>query len=601
MVMTMKNRQLMNRMYTAFIVLILILAVWNVRLFWLQIASARSYSSRELDLAYEAVMQRGQGLILDTGRGQFYDRIGSALTGRRIHALAVFPALIASEFQEKDSKHKRMFRILGTTEKDWNEFVRSDHSPKLWTRNGRPVPLTSQQVQELDELNLLGARVVDYVVRYEEEQTASHVIGFVSQHPERVIHQFAERWKKGQLQIDSVIGNAGLEKTLEPFISGVGPTTALLFTDAANRRLPGLDFRITGPGNPYYPLKVITTLDAGIQAQAEKRMDELRIKQGAVVILDAAGADTIAMVSRPSFQPDSIHLQEGNWSNLALKAAAPGSIFKTVTAAAALEEGKVHLHEEFECTGSLGKYGFTCWKEGGHGRITFEEAFAESCNIVFAEAARRIGGEKLELYARKLGLEAATGWSGSVYGIDDFTQWDGEEAGQVYSQSSLAFDDGAVVQTAIGQRDVRMTPLQAANMIVTLLHHGEVLSPRVVKEVRFADDRRYLSFAPKKAPGMPPQISKHTAKALLSMMEGVVRQGTGRSLLHAKWGLAGKSGTAQTTMANGKPAVHQWFIGYGPVEQPKYAVAVAVYNRPENSANQATQLYQRIMDDLAER
>ncbi|MER8300052.1 penicillin-binding transpeptidase domain-containing protein, partial [Acinetobacter baumannii] len=84
-------------------------------------------------------------------------------------------------------------------------------------------------------------------------------------------------------------------------------------------------------------------------------------------------------------------------------------VFKTVVAAAALAEGVILPTERFTCTGEYGKYNFSCWKKEGHGSVTMEEAYAQSCNIAFAEIAKRVGGEKIEEYARRLGLSTLVG------------------------------------------------------------------------------------------------------------------------------------------------------------------------------------------------
>ncbi|UUZ89383.1 hypothetical protein LJK87_24850 [Paenibacillus sp. P25] len=354
------------------------------------------------------------------------------------------------------------------------------------------------------------------------------------------------------------------------------------------------------PDNPYYPLKVVTTIDGGIQKQIEARMDKLGIVDGAVVVLDIDNADTLAMASRPSFQPDHIDLAQGGWSNRALKAAAPGSIFKTITAAVALEEGVSEPDEVFECDGALGKYGFTCWKKEGHGRITLEEGYAESCNIVFAKVAQRLGGAKLEEYARRLGLDQTVGWAGNIPQQAGFRQWDSEERGQIYHPDTNPKDGGVLVQTAIGQRDVLVTPLQAANLVVTLYHGGEVLSPRVVKEIRFQNDRLYQAFKPARAEAVDgARVRKATARTLLAWMKDVVDHGTGQALHAAKWPVAGKSGTAEITLNNGRPGENHWFIGYGPTNQPRYAVAVAVFHVPAGQKNKSIPLFREVMDVLA--
>ncbi|CAG7654495.1 peptidoglycan D,D-transpeptidase FtsI family protein [Paenibacillus allorhizosphaerae] len=592
-----------NRIFIALLLIVSVLLLWNARLFWIQVAASRSFAGRGIDLVENSVVQREKGIVLDSGRGDFYDRSGLSLTGTTLQVLTLFPMKEELSDEEKSRRRKetaQVAQILNIPAQPLHDFINGLKSPQIWKRDGRPAALTDAEVQRIEALGLANIRVMPYKLRYGAPQAAGQVIGYIGQNPERVTRQFTDQFHKGELQLTSKIGNAGLEKTFEPWLQGIGARTVSLFTDAAKRPLGGLDLREVAPNNPYYPLKVMTTLDSVLQSRIEARMDQLGISQGAVVVLDAGNADTVAMASRPYFDPEHIDLQHEDWSNRAVKAVAPGSIFKTVTAAAALEEHVTEPGETFECDGELGEYGFTCWNKEGHGRLTLEEGFAQSCNIVFAKVAQRLGGDKLEQYARKLGLEVPVGWTGDAPGVSVFHQLDGEEKGQIYHSDALKKDGGALVQTAIGQRDVLVSPLQAANLVVTLLHQGKVLSPRIVDEIRFRNDRLYYKFPAQRLDTVKERaIKPATAKTLLEFMGEVVDSGTGQSLRSAKWELAGKSGTAQMTLKNGHPGENHWFIGYGPADHPRYAVAVLIQNVPEGQPNKSVSLFKEVMNVLA--
>jgi cell division protein FtsI/penicillin-binding protein 2 len=327
------------------------------------------------------------------------------------------------------------------------------------------------------------------------------------------------------------------------------------------------------------------------------------LAEGAVVVLDAGNADVLAMVSRPFYNPGHVDPQKKtDWSNRALKAITPGSIFKLVTAAAALESGVVQPQEQFHCHGTYGKYGLACWKKEGHGTLNLEEGLAVSCNSVFAHLGERLNPEQIQATASALGLGRTVGWQErNLAGLPQFRPLDHEEKGAVFGPHTNASDPGVRVQTAIGQRDVLVTPLQAANLIVTLLHDGQVHAPRVVKRISYADGSTLLELPTHAAPSPEGSrlIHTSTARTLREAMEKVVTQGTGASLRNKSWNLAGKSGTAQA-LKNGHPINHQWFIGYGPIERPRYAVAVLVQNASTHSANQATALFGQVMDLLAQ-
>ncbi|WP_372813029.1 peptidoglycan D,D-transpeptidase FtsI family protein [Paenibacillus sp.] len=593
-----------NRIFTVLIGIVLVLIGWNVRLFWIQVASATHLTDRGIDLVENSVVQREQGIVLDSGRGDFVDRNGVSLTGKTMRVLTAFPIETdPSGAAEREASLARAAKVLGVPDRQLTVFLDSLTAPQIWTVDGRAAALTEDQAQRLDALGLPDLRVTTYKERYDRRQPAAQVIGYIGQNPERITKQFTDQFHKGELQLTSKIGNAGLEKTFEPWLRGIGATSVSLFTDAARRPLPGLDIRTVTPGNPYYPLKIVTTLDRKLQERIEGKLEQWAIRDGAVVVMDIENADVIAMASRPSFQPEHVDMaNEAGWGNRALKAETPGSIFKTVTAAAAMDEHVVKPGETFHCDGELGKFGFTCWKKEGHGTLTLEEGFAQSCNIVFAEVAQRLGGERLERYAQSLGLTNRVGWLGDTSAAAGFRQLDGEEAGQVYAASTDRKDAGALVQTAIGQRDVLLTPLQAANLVVTLFHGGQVLSPRVVQEVRFRNERLYERFDSRHAADAEafPSIHQATAKTMLGWMTQVVDHGTGSALQAAKWPVAGKSGTAQVQLAGGKPGENHWFIGYGPADHPKYAVAVLIRHVPAGTKNKSILLFQEAMDILAE-
>jgi cell division protein FtsI/penicillin-binding protein 2 len=589
-----------HRLFYILLWIVVSLIILNGRLFWIQVAASRNWSEHGVDLVENSVIQREKGIVLDSGRGDFYDSRGVPLTGKELRVLTVFP-INEKHFPENNAAAVTYIsKILQVTEQEWRGFTAALRSPQVWMRSGKPVELDEQQISQINALKLPQLAVTHLKQRYLTDQLASHVIGYIGQNPERVTRQYTDQFHNGELQLTSKIGGAGLEKAFEPWLQGIGATTVSLFTDGAKRPLPGLDARMVSPRNGYYPLKVMTTLNAPIQRKVELAMRKLQVKEGAVVVLDTANADVIAMASYPEFNPEHIDLVNGTWSNKALKATAPGSIFKTITAAAALEEHAAQPDERFQCDGELGKYGLTCWKKDGHGLISFEEGFAQSCNIVFAKIAERLSGNQLEGYANRLGLGVPVGWTGDFMQVEHFHEWDAEEKGQIFAASTQRQDGGVMAQSSIGQRDVQVTPLQAANLVVTLLNHGVVKAPRIVKEVRYQNNRLMEALKPSDAAGLPRPVSADTTKRLLSWMQEVVDHGTGKALQKAAWSLAGKSGTAQVTDAQGSKLVNQWFIGYGPQEKPRYAVAVLVQNVPEMDKNISIPLFREVMDSLAD-
>lgn len=221
-----------------------------------------------------------------------------------------------------------------------------------------------------------------------------------------------------------------------------------------------------------------------------------------------------------------------------------------------------------------------------------------SCNTVFAALAERLSGAQLQATALALGLGRDISWQAeNTLGFPVLKPLSGEQKGTIFT-SLLPDDPGARVQTAIGQRDVQVTPLQAANLVVTLLHGGEVRAPRILQRVTFANGQKLEDLPGHLSPSTAGRISESTARQLLSWMRKVVTDGTGTSLQSTKWPVAGKSGTAQT-LVKGMPRNNQWFIGYGPVDHPRYAVSVAVENVVPDSSHLAVKLFGQILDLLS--
>lgn len=588
-----------RRMFLALLGMAGVMAIFLVRLLWLQTIAQTRLAAGKPDLVRQSVLQREQRLQLDSGRGDFYDRWGKPLTGEAYPALLVFPVM-ASEDSGSLAEQERLCRILGADMAEWNEFRRALDNPRFWSGvdSDQPVRLTESMIGDIEGLHLDGLAIVPYERRYASPYLAAHLLGYISQDPDRVATEFSPMVKAGRISLDSPIGAAGLEKTFEPLLRGLGGTYISLYTDSLSRPIPGIGYRLHAPDNPYYPLQIITTLDAELQAELEKLADRSGLKEGAIVVLDAKTADIAGMVSRPSFSPEQVNPQQKGWSNQALLEASPGSIFKTVVAAAALEHNAALPDETFECPGSWGKYHFTCWKKEGHGTLTFRQAYAQSCNIVFGQIMLRLKPGQLEETARKLGIGLPSGWEGKLLHFSRFKQLDKEETGKIWADPSIQNDEGARLQTAIGQRDVRMTPLQAANMVATLLNGGKAQSVRAVKEVRYATGRQLAEFRQQPLASGESGVSGKTAGILLEWMKDVVGEGTGTALNGAAWELAGKSGTAQVPAAGGGELYNQWFVGYGPAKTPRYAVSV-VSLRQQASGSEAVGLFRQVMELLA--
>ncbi|MFD2670379.1 peptidoglycan D,D-transpeptidase FtsI family protein [Marinicrinis sediminis] len=575
-----------HRIFGLLVLLMLMLLVCDLRLGWIQ-WRAEQYGGK--NLIARSVMQRQQRLVLDEGRAHFVDRHGIPLTGKRQQGLAIFPAMIHSP------EHVASFLspIVRQSASSIQQQLEAEQEPFLWPASPfrrDTLALTETQIQSLDAAAMPGMEVVSYTQRYISPYLASHLIGRMAQYPERIDKRYTLELEQGRLTRNSQIGVSGLELQWNEEMIGVGSHALVHYQDGQQRPLAGLGSRMVGAAHELYPLRVMLTLDSALQYKLEQTMDDYmkrhQLEVGAAVLLDVQHGEVRAMVSRPMLDPYAAFPDKTAMTNYAVKALVPGSIFKTVIAAYALEHGLLHPKEQFECRGHYGKYGLMCWKKEGHGKITAQEAFAQSCNVAFARIAERIQAEELQAWSEHLGL------------LTPYGMLPEEEKGRIFLSpvSSGQIDGGELAQAAIGQRNVRISPLQAANWIVTLLNEGKVMKPRAVTSVQFRNEtvKRKIEKVKLADSG----LSAKTTRILTRWMTAVVEQGTGKSLRHADWALAGKSGTAELG-TNGEQGSHEWFIGYGPVPRPRYALAVVVRDEQSNLTHHGTALFGQLFNALA--
>ncbi|HYT80669.1 MAG TPA: penicillin-binding protein 2 [Actinomycetota bacterium] len=325
---------------------------------------------------------------------------------------------------------------------------------------------------------------------------------------------------------------------------------------------------------------VVTTIDPKLQRVAARQLGSL---PGGVVAMDPGTGEILALVANPSYDPNDLsshNLTEVKadrarllkdpdkplLSRAAQELFPPGSTFKLVTAAAALENG-MKPDTKFpnppalklpQTTHELHNFGGEhCL--GGAAQLTLAQALEVSCNVVFGEIGLKLGADKLVGQARRFGFDQDVPLeipyaSGSIPPVKDF-------------QDALP----AVAFSAIGQQSVGANPLQMALVGSALANGGEEMTPRLVKEIRDPSGRVIKSFAPRPW-GRP--VSEGTAKDMTRMMIRVVEAGTGTAAQIPGVTVAGKTGTAETTSGN----PHAWFVCFAPAENPKIVVAVVVLN-----------------------
>ena len=274
------------------------------------------------------------------------------------------------------------------------------------------------------------------------------------------------------------------------------------------------------PSNPFYPLQIQTTLDYDIQVKAEELVERHQIKKGGLILLDIESNSILASVSRPQMDMSNPFYNDGA-KNMMLTAHIPGSVFKTVIAAAAIEHQIVSGDRLFDC--HLTIHGEVD-EQFNHGRLNFMNSFAASCNQTFATLAQELSEldpNIIETYAKKLGIIDLVGWEGDVFQFEKFRQLSDEETGSVFLRDEERHDKKLIRQTGIGQQSVRITPLSAANMMATIARGGDKQMVRAVASIKYKNGTDLYKFHRKPLKGET--ISSYTASKLQQMLHEVVK------------------------------------------------------------------------------
>jgi len=363
--------------------------------------------------------------------------------------------------------------------------------------------------------------------------------------------------------MDDSIGIAGVEKACEGLLRGSrGYVLNHLLFGVLSIDKQALEKPPT-PGRDVY-LTIREDFQAAANAALERAAREPRLdfKKGALVIVDVRDGSVLAASSYPNYdlgtyRQDIKRLVADPRDPLVFRpiqaAVFPGSVFKVVTATAALEEGAITPSTEFTCEGSQAFLGRPFHCTGRHGTLSLLPAFEHSCNVYFYNVGAKAGGEAMARWARQFGLGAPTG-----------TDLPYERPGRVVEPKSLF----GVLNLAIGQEQVVCTPLQVANMVAAVANGGRLYRPHFFDYARDGEGDVVSRYEPQFVQ-MP--LKQSTLDVLREGMRRVVESGTAQSAGLAKFRAAGKTGTAEVGVQS---LCHAWFAGYAPCDNPKVAFAV---------------------------
>jgi len=546
----------------AFITFIVILA-FVLRLWQLQILKGDQF--REL-----SERNRVSIVKIPAPRGIIYDRKGKAL----VKNAPFFVASLLPEPTQKEINMTDLSALLKVPVEDLSEKIihKKTHSIE-------PIPLkrglTFEEVAKIEarRADFPGLIIETEIIRdYPYNSTAAHLIGYLSRPSD-------EQMKTGSYDDSpkgTYVGRWGVEALFNERLQGK-PGIRYIEVDALGRQLHTLKVVPPQRGEDIH-----LSIDIKAQIAAERAFKK---RSGALLALDPENGEILALVSLPSFDPNLFvrGISPDTWRRYIRQPGhpflnrvfqsryPPGSVFKLITAIAALEEGVISKDFKVNCTGQIhvGKWTFRCWKKGGHGLISLKRAIVESCDVYFYEVGRLLGIDRIAKYAQALGLDRPPGvhLSAERAGLIPSTKWKRQSRGKPWYL-------GETFNAAIGQGYVSLTPAQVALLISAIASDGKVFRPSLTVDSGTPEPIAKLSFKPQ------------TLKILKNALVAVVNspRGTGRLARSDKYLIAGKTGTAQVVrlpernMNTGRNLIkdHAWFVAYAPAENPEIALSVFV-------------------------
>ncbi len=550
------------------------------RLMQIQLFQTEHFSKHGVNLFEESVKQRTQQVLIDDGRGLFLDSEGKPLSHREETVLVLFPFLKGIEWDRK-----RLAEILEVPSKQLTAKIEDATSPFIYGE------LSDLQANKINELNIPG--VVSLKRKWIPNRLpAAQLIGVVGENNEKFRGKYPDKNMS-----DLKIGVTGLQEQFDEFLLPDTPTKLIFHVDAIGNPLFGVNVKYTGENNPYYPLNVKTTIDRTIQEKMEELLEKHQVENGGAILVDIESGTIIANASRPSLNGERPFDDKGSINQM-FEAHIPGSVFKTVVATAAIEEGLISHSDRFNC--DLNIRGEMATRPLGE--LNLEDSFARSCNRTFAELANKVQDKDphlLETYAEKLGLIGSQSWEGDVFYLHDFKQFT-SSPGRIFLQDQKLVDHNFISQTGIGQHEVRVSPIGVANMMATIARGGKGKSIRVASEIQYADGGAMFEFPEQDKKEQ--YISTAAAQKMQQLLRKVVTdpEGTGAYFQNLPYEVAGKSGTGETGIeSEGHPLYNKWFAGYFPFESPRYSLVTVNLGVKEDEGS-VTSLYADLVEMIYE-
>jgi penicillin-binding protein 2 len=584
-------------------IVVLAFVVIAARLWYLQIYKGEQFYNY-------SIQNRLRKEVIKAPRGMIFSRNNEMLVSN----VPRFDAVVVPQYlkNEKESLRK-LAQVLGTDIKDIEKELRNARGQASY----RPVTIKRNisrrevAIIETESSKMPGAFVQTFISRqYLDNEVGGHLLGYISEISQEQLPRLRKRDDYPYL-LGDFIGQSGLEEEFDLYLRGEDGHE-FMEVDARGRMrrhlgtthnlFAGIKNKAAEPGH-----NIRLTIDRDLQLSAYESLGD---KVGGVVVVDVHSGEILSMVSKPSFDPTQFSkgLTLSYWSELINNPLnplrdrtiqehySPGSVYKTVTAIAGLEEDIIDPEEEIMCRGTfrLGRRVYHDWKRSGHGMTDVYKSLRESVDVYYYKLATELDIDVLARYSKLLGFGRKTGIElpQETSGLIPTREWKKKRNGEDWQL-------GETLSCAIGQSYVLTTPLQLAMAYAAIANEGKLMRPQVVKEIFSNNGEVIRKTEPEVVDEM--NFDEKTYKAIKRGLYEVVNKKGGTAWWYRGRGIrmAGKTGTSQVRSMTSKELFskcsempydsrhHGLFVAYAPAENPQVAVSVIVEHGCSGSSSAA--------------
>jgi penicillin-binding protein 2 len=595
--------QLKPKFKVLLVVVTIVLTILALRLWYMQLIKGDEFRQRSENNSLRLrKIKPLRGLIMDRNR--------KTLVENRSSFDIIFIPDKTRDIKKTVENLKRLY-AMNSLELPANLSIPDRLKPFVPVVIEKNTTMAKVAVVEINSLELPGiATEINPVRHYIHGEATAQAIGFTGEVSRRDIEQDTGR----SLSSGDNTGKFGIEKSLDSTLRGKNGA------EQVEVNVSGKIVRSLGRIPPTSGNNIVLTIDLELQKAAWQAVGNRR---GAVVALDPRNGEVLVLVSSPSFDPNlfSGQLSLEEWEKLSKdpqhpmenRAVSgqypPGSTYKPIVAAAALETGTITLDDTIYCNGSFefGDRIFHDWKKEGHGPISLHRAMVESCDVYFYNLGRMLGVDVIARYAQGFGLGTATGIElpHEKSGLVPTKAWKKE-------RFKAPWHAGETIPISIGQGYNLVTPLQLANAYAALANGGALYRPHLVKQVESPEGKIVASFSPEKTGELP--VNRQNIDLINKALWGVVNEpgGTGAILKRPQQDVCGKTGTAQVVslqrdasgrkidVSTAETKDHALFVCFAPYANPEIVIAVVLENAG-HGGSAAAPVAKKILDVFFDR